>query len=258
MLPSVDSRSTVAVHSTIHPATCEQLAVRLAERGATLVDAPVSGGPAPQKAGSLVVMVGGGPMTSSSGCRPVFGTYGDPVLHVGPRGSALLAKLVNNALMMAQVTLADDARGDRGRRRVDRSALVAIISNGSGNSFSFGVRAGFDSMDSFATVAADHSCARTSTSSPTCSPGRRLDPGDLVAVADHGLAEPPLSSPTPNLSPQRGRERARGRGQVRGGGATQEGVAASSGSGSSRSMRSGASSSSSRISSFRFGARRTT
>ena len=108
------------------------------------------------------------------------------MLHVGPRGSALLAKLVNNALMMAQVTLADDALAIAAELGVDRSALITIISNGSGNSFSFGVRAGFDSMDSFATVAAPLLRKDVDILADVLS-RRRLDPGDLVEVADHGL-----------------------------------------------------------------------
>ncbi len=185
MLPSITAGSTVAVHSTIHPTTCDLLAARLAERGASLVDAPVSGGPAAAEAGTLVVMVGGTD-DEFQRIRPVFATYGDPVLHVGPLGTALLAKLVNNALMMAQVTLADDALALAAALGVDRSALTTIVSRGSGNSFSFGVRAGFDSMDSFAEFAAPLLRKDVDILSDVLA-RRRLAAGDLVEVADHGL-----------------------------------------------------------------------
>ena len=185
MLGSVTPGSTVAVHSTIHPSTCELLAARLARRGATLIDAPVSGGAPAAASGRLVVMVGGTDEEFER-FRPVFDTYGDPVLHVGPHGSALLAKLVNNALMMAQVTLADDALSIGAALGVDRSALTTIISNGSGNSFSFGLRAGFESMDGFADVAADLLRKDLSILADVLS-RRDLDSGDLVVVADHGL-----------------------------------------------------------------------
>ena len=130
------------------------------------------------------------------------------MLHVGPTGSALLAKLVNNALMMAQVTLADDALAIAAELGVDRSALVAIISKGSGNSYSFGVR-GFDSMDSFATVAAPLLRKDVDILSDVLS-RRRLDPGDLVAVADHGLTTPRTRHPRgPRTVPRDDRFRGR-------------------------------------------------
>lgn len=185
MLSAVTAGSTVVVHSTIHPATCEALAVRLAEQGASLIDAPVSGGGVSAAAGSLTVMVGGteGELERA---RPVFATYGDPVLHVGPRGAALLAKLINNALMMAQVTLADDALTLADAIGVDRAALTTIVTNGSGNSFAFGVLTGMGSIDVFADLAAD--LLRKDVDILTDVVGRQgSEAGDLINVAEHGL-----------------------------------------------------------------------
>src|SRR5262249_40581034 len=82
MLPSITPGSIVAVHSPVHPSTCERLASRLAQRGAAFVDAPVSGGGAAAEAGNLVVMVGATD-DEFEHVRPVFATYGDPVIHVG-------------------------------------------------------------------------------------------------------------------------------------------------------------------------------
>lgn len=185
MLPSVGAGTTVAVHSTVHPDTCQHLAARLAEHGAALVDAPVSGGGPAAAAGTLVVMVGGTPDQVDL-VRPVFATYGDPILHVGPLGSALLAKLVNNALMAAQVTLADDALAIAEALGVDRTALVEIVSRGSGNSFAFAIRSGFPSLDSFADVAFDL-LRKDLTILADVLAQRRTNPGELVPVADHGL-----------------------------------------------------------------------
>lgn len=185
MLPSIAEGSTVAVHSTVHPSTCEGLATRLAERGASLVDAPVSGGGGAAAAGHLVVMVGGTDVEFEH-VRPVFSTYGDPVIHVGPLGSGQIAKLLNNALMMAQVTLADDALATGAALGIDRSALTTIVSNGSGNSFAFGIIAGLGSMTAFAEVAADLLRKDVNILAGLCA-DRSLAVGDLLAVADHGL-----------------------------------------------------------------------
>jgi 3-hydroxyisobutyrate dehydrogenase-like beta-hydroxyacid dehydrogenase len=185
MLPSVTPGSTVAVHSTVHPATCDTLAAKLGERGASLIDAPVSGGGPAAEAGNLVVMVGGAD-DEFERFRPVFATYGDPVLHVGPRGSALIAKLINNALMMAQVTLADDALTVADALGIDRSALTTIVSSGSGSSFSFGILAALGSIGAFADVGADLLRKDVDILTDVLTT-RLVAAGDLVAVADHGL-----------------------------------------------------------------------
>jgi 3-hydroxyisobutyrate dehydrogenase len=128
----------------------------------------------------------GGAEDDVSRCRPVFETYGDPVLHVGPLGTALLAKLVNNALMMAHMTLADDALTLASALGIDRSALSTIISSGSGNSFSFGVLAGLGSIEAFADVAGDLLRKDVGILLAVLT-DRAVDSGDLVVVADHGL-----------------------------------------------------------------------
>ena len=56
----------------------------------------------------LLVLVGGTDADVDR-ARPVLATYGDPIVHLGPFGSGQLAKLINNALMAAQLGLADDA-----------------------------------------------------------------------------------------------------------------------------------------------------
>ena len=50
--------TVIAIHATIQPATCRELSAAAAERGAVLLDAPVSGGRGAALAGSLVVAVG--------------------------------------------------------------------------------------------------------------------------------------------------------------------------------------------------------
>ena len=36
-------------------------------------------------------------------CRPVFATYGDPVVHLGPVGAGQITKLLNNVLFTAHL-----------------------------------------------------------------------------------------------------------------------------------------------------------
>jgi 3-hydroxyisobutyrate dehydrogenase len=123
----------VAVHSTVHPDTCRRLAEQAAERGVALVDAPVSGGAPAALEGKLLVMAGGDEEYVDR-CRPVFETYGDPVLHLGPLGSGQRAKLLNNLVFIAQITLALDTFSFADRLGVDRATLAQVLAHGSGGS----------------------------------------------------------------------------------------------------------------------------
>jgi 3-hydroxyisobutyrate dehydrogenase-like beta-hydroxyacid dehydrogenase len=127
----------IAIHSTIHPDTCRRLASTAADRGVSLVDAPVSGGGPAAAAGRLLVMVGGDQSTVER-CRPVFATYGDPVVHLGELGSGQVAKLLNNVLFTAQLGTAASALSLGAALGVEPQRLAEVITNGSGNSFALG------------------------------------------------------------------------------------------------------------------------
>ena len=65
-------------------------------------------------------------------CRGVFQTFGDPVIHLGPLGSGLMAKLLNNLVFTAQITLALETFSFGERLGVDRAALAEVLASGSG------------------------------------------------------------------------------------------------------------------------------
>jgi 3-hydroxyisobutyrate dehydrogenase len=123
----------VAVHSTIHPDTCRRLAEQAAGRGVAVVDAPVSGGGPAASQGKLLVMAGGD-AEDVDRCRPVSATFGDPVVHLGPLGSGQMAKLMNNLVFTAQITVALDTFSFADRLGVDRAALAQVLAHGSGGS----------------------------------------------------------------------------------------------------------------------------
>jgi 3-hydroxyisobutyrate dehydrogenase len=123
----------VAVHATVHPDTCRRLAARAAERGVAVVDAPVSGGGGAAAERRLLVMAGGEDEHLAA-CRPVFEAFADPVIHLGPLGSGQTAKLLNNLVFTAQVTVALDTYAFADRLGVDRGALAEVLAHGSGGS----------------------------------------------------------------------------------------------------------------------------
>ncbi|EUA51075.1 NAD binding domain of 6-phosphogluconate dehydrogenase family protein [Mycobacterium xenopi 3993] len=95
----------IAVHSTVHPNTCRELAKKAAARGVSVIDAPVSGGGDAAAEGRLLVMVGGDRDVVEQ-CRPVFETYAAAVVHLGDVGSGQTTKLLNNLLFTANLATA--------------------------------------------------------------------------------------------------------------------------------------------------------
>src|SRR5579883_227737 len=77
------------------------------ERGAVLLDSPVSGGPAGAASGKMAIWVGGDKAVFEK-YRHVLDAAGDQVAYIGPIGSASVAKLVHNLSgYMIQTALAE-------------------------------------------------------------------------------------------------------------------------------------------------------
>jgi 3-hydroxyisobutyrate dehydrogenase len=130
--------TVIAIHSTVHPNTCEELDEAAAQRGVVILDAPVSGGREVALAGKLVVAVGGDEDTLERS-RPVLASFGDPVIHLGALGAGQFAKLVNNALLAAHLALANDALALAPSIGMKPDALVQLLRHGSGRSYALDV-----------------------------------------------------------------------------------------------------------------------
>jgi len=96
--------SLVIDMSTISPVASRRFAGRLAERGVEFVDAPVSGGPARAREGTLTIMVGASPAAFAR-AEPILRAMGTPH-HLGPVGMGETVKLVNQ-IIIANVMLAN-------------------------------------------------------------------------------------------------------------------------------------------------------
>ena len=79
------------------PDETRAMAAELAERGITLIDAPVSGGPAGADAGTIAIMVGG-PMEAFEKVKPYFESISPNVMHCGDIGNGHVVKIVNNTM----------------------------------------------------------------------------------------------------------------------------------------------------------------
>jgi 3-hydroxyisobutyrate dehydrogenase-like beta-hydroxyacid dehydrogenase len=148
LIPAMRPGGRIAIHSTIHPDTCKALAKQAAERGLWLIDAPVSGGQPAAEAGTLTVMVGG-EAEAVAQARPVFEAFGSLIVHLGEVGAGQNAKLVNNALMAANMAVAHHALTASAALGIDRAALVELVKASSGRSYSFEVYARLPSPAAF-------------------------------------------------------------------------------------------------------------
>lgn len=84
--------------STISPSATRDFARRLRERGADLVDAPVSGGSEGAKNATLTIFVGGDEAAVAR-VRPVLDALGKTITHFGPVGSGQAVKAVNQVVI---------------------------------------------------------------------------------------------------------------------------------------------------------------
>lgn len=123
----------MAIHSTVHPDTCREIAESAATRGISIIDAPVSGGAPAASEGTLLVMVGGEDHVVAK-CRPVFETYADPVVHLGPLGAGQVTKILNNLLFSANLGAAISTLELGESLGVPRDRLCEVLARGSATS----------------------------------------------------------------------------------------------------------------------------
>jgi 3-hydroxyisobutyrate dehydrogenase-like beta-hydroxyacid dehydrogenase len=89
--------------STVSPAVSRELAAQAAERGAAMLDAPVSGSVITLEEGRLSIMVGGDRAVVER-VMPLLRDIGPTVTHVGANGQAVLMKIATNLSLAVQMT----------------------------------------------------------------------------------------------------------------------------------------------------------
>lgn len=120
--------------SSIAPAATVRFARMLAERSIAMLDAPVSGGEAGAKAGTLSIMVGGPPEIFER-CRPILQAMGNSVVHLGPCGSGQMTKLINQTVTSLNLLAAVEAVRLAQTAGVDVNDALRVIGGGAGGSW---------------------------------------------------------------------------------------------------------------------------
>jgi 3-hydroxyisobutyrate dehydrogenase-like beta-hydroxyacid dehydrogenase len=102
LLAGFSAGKILADMSTVSPAVSRALAAKIREKGADMVDAPVSGSVITLQEGKLSVMVGGRRETVER-LRPLLLDIGPKVTHVGDNGLALSMKIATNLSLAVQM-----------------------------------------------------------------------------------------------------------------------------------------------------------
>lgn len=116
--------------STVHPSDTQGIAARLREQcGMGWVDAPVSGGPAGARAGTLAAMVGGD-ATDVERARPVLMTFAGKVTHMGPTGCGQATKACNQMINYGTTAIISEAMNFAARFGMNPSMLPDALAGG--------------------------------------------------------------------------------------------------------------------------------
>lgn len=126
---------TIVDTSTTGAQVIVRAAPKLAAKGMTLIDAPVSGGVPGAANGTLTVMAGGDP-DAFERVRPILEIIGKNVMHMGDKpGSGQAMKLVNNMLSAAGTLAAMEVLVAGAKAGLDPQKMLDVINTSSGRCF---------------------------------------------------------------------------------------------------------------------------
>ena len=120
--------------STISPVRTREMAVRLAERGIHMLDAPISGGSEGAANGTLSIMAGGD-AAQFRRALPVLEAMGRTITHVGGAGAGQTVKLVNQILVVGTMLAVGEALVFAEAGGLDLAATLAAVEGGAAGSW---------------------------------------------------------------------------------------------------------------------------
>jgi 2-hydroxy-3-oxopropionate reductase len=115
--------------STISPVVTKELSEKVREQGASMLDAPVSGGDVGAIEGALSIMVGG-TEEDFERARPLFEVMGKVATHVGPTGAGQVVKACNQIVVALTIEAVSEALVLGSKGGVAPEKLVEALSGG--------------------------------------------------------------------------------------------------------------------------------
>ena len=114
--------------STILPRSSLDIAGTLHTAGLRMMDAPVGRTPADAAAGRLLVMAGG-EREDFERALPVFQAMADKVLHMGPLGTGIRMKVINNYMSMVSMVLTAETLTMARKAGIETARAVEVLQN---------------------------------------------------------------------------------------------------------------------------------
>ena len=121
--------------SSSEPGDTKQLGPILAEHGATLIDAPVSGARPRAITGTLALMIGGDDEAAIEKATPILECMGDRLFRTGPLGSGHAMKALNNYVAATGLAAACEALLIGKRFGLEPEVMADIMNVSTGKNF---------------------------------------------------------------------------------------------------------------------------
>jgi 3-hydroxyisobutyrate dehydrogenase len=128
-LEAIGEGSILIESSTVSPAWIAELAELAAQRGAQLLDAPVTGSRTQAEAGQLSFLVGGNDEALEE-ATPVLKAMSKEIIHLGPLGSGAKMKLINNFLCGVQIASLAEGLTWIEHSGLDREKALSVLKSG--------------------------------------------------------------------------------------------------------------------------------
>ena len=114
--------------STVSPAVSRAVAARVRERGAEMLDSPVSGSVTTLEQGKLSMMVGGD-RAAFDRAKPLLEDVGPKVTYVGGNGMAVSMKIACNLSLAVQMLAFSEGVLLAEKSGIDRKTAVEVLTN---------------------------------------------------------------------------------------------------------------------------------
>jgi len=129
VLEGIREGSLIVDMSTISPVVTRDLAAKAGEHGASMLDAPVSGGDVGAIDGTLSIMVGGSEADFER-AGPLFEAMGKTITHVGEVGAGQVVKAANQIVVALTIEAVSEALVLGSKAGVDPAKILDVLGGG--------------------------------------------------------------------------------------------------------------------------------
>ncbi len=129
VIEGIRPETVVIDMSSIDPVVTRKVGAELAQKGANMLDAPVSGGESGAIKGELAIMVGGDKEVFER-CLPIFQAMGRAITYMGGLGSGQTTKLVNQIIVGINIAALSEAFAFGAKAGLSAEDMHRAISGG--------------------------------------------------------------------------------------------------------------------------------